>query len=255
MSLFLVVPFFNEAARWDEDYWASMVRDTDATFVFVNDGSTDDTGNVLASFASQHRVLTTHVERNAGKAEAVRHGWQEILRTYPREDIDALGFVDADGAFTSEDVSRLIHRANSSPTDPEAEAWWSSRVALAGRNIQRNMWRHYLGRGVATFLSWGEASIPYDTQSGLKIFQPNDFFLASIDVPFKTRWLFEMEILIRFAQLAGRPMNVWEMPLSTWIDVAGSKVTGHESVRVARELIRLKSLQRRGRRALLLKEQ
>jgi len=232
-----------------------MVSETDATYVFVDDGSTDDTRKILSTFASRQRALTTHMARNAGKAEAVRRGWQEILQTHDPKSISALGFIDADGAFSSVDVSRLIQLTDRAGPDPGAEAWWSSRVALAGRNIQRNIWRHYLGRGVATFLSWGEASIPYDTQSGLKLFEPNDVFIASIAEPFDTRWLFEMEILIRFAQRAGRPMNVWEMPLSAWIDISGSKVTRRESARVARELMRLKTLQRRGRRAFVLEDQ
>ena len=255
MSVFLVVPCLNEAGRWDEDYWGGMVTETDATYVFVDDGSTDDTRNILSTFASRCPALTIHMARNAGKAEAVRRGWQEILQTHDPKSISALGFIDADGAFSSVDVSRLIQLANRSGPNPGAEAWWSSRVALAGRNIQRNIWRHYLGRGVATFLSWGEPTIPYDTQSGLKLFRPNDFFLESINVPFQTRCLFEMEILIRFAQRAGRPMNVWEMPLSTWVDIAGSKVSGRESARIARELLLLKNLQRRGRRALVLEDQ
>jgi len=255
MTVFLVVPCFNEAGRWDEDYWSGMVTETDATYVFVDDGSTDDTRNILSTFASQHRALTAHMGRNAGKAEAVRLGWQEILQTEDAKSISALGFIDADGAFSPNDVSRLTQLTNRSGPDPGTEAWWSSRVALAGRNIQRNIWRHYLGRGVATFLSWGEATIPYDTQSGLKLFEPNDAFIASIREPFETRWLFELEILIRFAQLAGRPMNVWEMPLSTWIDIAGSKVSRRESARIARELMRLKTLQRRGRRALAGEDQ
>jgi len=246
MSVVFVVPCFNEAERWNDNYWATMVKETDATYLFVDDGSSDDTWEIVSAFTSRNRALSIYLPRNMGKAEAVRQGWQEILRTHDSRRISALGFMDADGAFAVKDVARLLDLVNTPPTDPSPEAWWSSRVALAGRNIQRNMWRHYVGRVVATYLSWGEPSIPYDTQSGLKLFECSTDFISVIRNPFVTRWLFEMEILIRFRQLVGRPMRVWEMPLLSWFDVAGSKVTRRESTRVARELLLLKRTQRRG---------
>ena len=247
MSVFLVVPCFNEADRWSEDYWANMVEQTNARYVFVDDGSSDETGTLLAEFANRHNVTFVRLATNGGKAEAVRQGWLEILKTMQINEVTALGFLDADGAFSVEDVSALIDLTNAPKESHSPDAWWSSRVALAGRNIQRNLWRHYLGRVVATYLSLGEPAIPYDTQAGLKLFRPSGTFTTIIQTPFATRWLFEVEILARFHEIARRPMSIWEMPLSSWLDVAGSKVTTRESIRIARELSRLKLIQRRGR--------
>lgn len=247
MSVFLVVPCFNEADRWSEGYWADMVSRTNADFVFVDDGSSDDTGELLADFADRLNTTFVRLANNGGKAEAVRQGWLEILKTQQINEVTALGFLDADGAFSAQDVSELIDLTTTQSEQNSPDAWWSSRVALAGRHIQRNLWRHYLGRVVATYLSLGEPAIPYDTQAGLKLFRPNDAFTEIIQLPFETRWLFEVEILARFSQVAGRPMNIWEMPLNSWVDIAGSKVTTRESIRIARELSRLKLIQRRGR--------
>ena len=247
MSAFLVVPCFNEADRWSEDYWADMVEQTNARYVFVDDGSSDETATLLADFANGHNATFVRLATNGGKAEAVRQGWLEILKTQQINEVTALGFLDADGAFSAQDVSTLIDLTNAPKESHSPDAWWSSRVALAGRNIQRNLWRHYLGRVVATYLSIGEPAIPYDTQAGLKLFRPSETFTMIIQLPFKTRWLFEVEILARFREVAGRPMNVWEMPLSSWVDVAGSKVTTRESIRIARDLSRLKLILRRGR--------
>ena len=247
MSVFLVVPCFNEADRWSEDYWAGMVERTNARYLFVDDGSSDETGKLLADFAYRHNTTLVKLTNNGGKAEAVRQGWLEILKTQQPEAVTAIGFVDADGAFSAQDVSELIDLTTTQSERKSPDAWWSSRVALAGRNIQRNLWRHYLGRVVATYLSLGEPAIPYDTQSGLKLFRPSAIFTTIIQAPFATRWLFEVEILARFRELAGRSMSVWEVPLNSWVDIAGSKVTMRESVRIARELSRLKLIQRRGR--------
>jgi glycosyltransferase involved in cell wall biosynthesis len=148
MSVFLVVPCFNEADRWSADYWANMVEQTNARYVFVDDGSSDETGTLLAEFANRHNVTFVRLATNGGKAEAVRQGWLEILKTIQINEVTALGFLDADGAFSAEDVSALIDLTNASKESHSPDAWWSSRVALAGRNIQRNLWRHYLGRVV-----------------------------------------------------------------------------------------------------------
>ena len=247
MSVFLVVPCFNEADRWSEDYWVGMVERTNARYVFVDDGSSDETGRLLADFAHSHNATLVKLTNNCGKAEAVRQGWLEILKTEQPDAVTAIGFVDADGAFSAQDVSDLIDLTHAPEESHSPDAWWSSRVALAGRDIQRNLWRHYLGRVVATYLSLGEPAIPYDTQAGLKLFRPSETFTEIIQLPFATRWLFEVEILARFREVAGRPMSIWEMPLNSWVDVAGSKVTTRESIRIARELSRLKLIQRRGR--------
>jgi hypothetical protein len=42
-------------------------------------------------------------------------------------------------------------------------------------------------------------------------------------------------------------MRVWEEPLQSWRDVAGSKVTGRESIRAIREIAAVKRLQRSSR--------
>lgn len=224
-----------------------MVSTTEAEFLFVDDGSTDGTRKILTEFSNRTGAHFHGLKSNVGKAEAVRQGWLEVLRTQDPDTMTAVGFVDADGAFAPEDVSDLIALTSDPTSRTRPDAWWSSRVALAGRNIQRDMRRHYLGRVVATYLSLGEPSIPYDTQSGLKLFDPSELFIQLVQIPFATRWLFEVEVMSRFRGLAGRPMRIWEMPLNYWVDVHGSKVTTRESIRIARELTRLKSIQRRSR--------
>jgi hypothetical protein len=117
-------------------------------------------------------------------------------------------------------------------------------VALAGRNIERRPSRHYIGRFVATFLSFGGHQIPYDTQSGLKLFKSVSDLWLTLENSFQTRWLFELELISNFRQCSGTPMSIWEMPLNHWIDIAGSKVNFRESIRILSELKRIKSLQK-----------
>lgn len=242
MTFGLVVPCFNETPRWRDDYWTDILQVAELRILFVDDGSSDATlaraEATVAGTASE--VLS--LSRNAGKAEAVRTGMQHLLKV---DDISAVGYLDADGAFNRRDIEELISVYRQKVMDGDFEAAWSSRVALAGRDIARSGSRHYIGRLVATFVSLGYGQIPYDTQSGYKLFQPSEQLMTCLAEPFRTRWLFELELLARWQGLTGSQLRVWEEPLQYWHDVPGSKITGKESVRVIKELLAVKREQRR----------
>ena len=61
MSVTLVVPCYNEAGRWQADYWRELVRPGDLDVLFVDDGSTDATRAVV-----QETVEETGEVRMAG---------------------------------------------------------------------------------------------------------------------------------------------------------------------------------------------
>lgn len=244
MTYLLVVPCFNEAHRWSGEYWAEMCSTADVHWLFVNDGSTDRTSEVLSALARHSNIDVLDLQVNVGKGEATRSGILWALNS-DRRSVQGVGFMDADGAFHRTDVERLAHRFAELMVESDIDAVWSSRVALAGRDIHRSQFRHYLGRAVATLLSVGAEALPYDTQSGLKFFRPSRELRACLEQPFSTRWLFEIEMLMRWKHITGQAMRVREEPLEFWQDVAGSKVTLGESKRIARELLRIKRLQRR----------
>lgn len=213
-------------------------------WIFVDDGSTDRTSVLCEAACARSSAHTLRMQRNSGKSEAVRAGLVHSLSDC--RDTDLVGFMDADGAFASGDVARLIAEAgNLLTTRREYDSLWSSRVALSGRNIERSAKRHYMGRIAATVLSWNSSGVPYDTQSGFKLFAPTDSFAATVSQRFQTRWLFEMEILVRFQLSTGRAMRVWEEPLYSWRDVPGSKVSAKEVLRIGREILKVKRLSRR----------
>jgi len=156
---------------------------------------------------------------------------------------DTLAFIDADGAFERADIERLLNLSRTKFTDGEWDAVWSSRVALAGRDIHRSPRRHYLGRVAATILFGSQIDVPYDTQSGLKAFRYSTDLRAILQSPFETRWLFEIEMLLRFQIDHGHHLRVWEEPLMHWSEVPGSKVAGRELLRASREIALVKKMQ------------
>lgn len=168
LQIAVLVPCFNEASRWQTEYWSELTSDADVTWVFVNDGSTDSTAQLLDEICkSKSHCSVLHLQRNLGKALAVRTGF---LHLFAMRRFDVVAFMDADGAFAREEFARLLRCAEEKLQLGEWDSVWTSRVALVGRDIQRSLLRHYLGRLVATFVSIGTDSLPYDTQSGLKFF-------------------------------------------------------------------------------------
>ena len=240
----LVVPCFNEEHRWRDEYWSDLTNTPGVQWLFVNDGSSDQTPEILRALAQSPNADFLDLPVNVGKGEATRSGMLWAL-DHDGGPFQAIGFMDADGAFRRSDVERLADAFTDFVAERDIDAVWSSRVALAGRDIRRSQVRHYLGRAVATILSVGADPLPYDTQSGLKLFRPSAELRACLDQPFSTRWLFEIEMLTRWKQSNGVSMRIREEPLEFWDDIPGSAITRRESARIARELWQVKRLQRR----------
>src|SRR5262245_45516448 len=72
----IVVPCHNEAKRLrTRDFREFVARHSDISFLFVNDGSTDNTATLLDEIASGPNYFSAiHLTHNSGKAEAVRQG-------------------------------------------------------------------------------------------------------------------------------------------------------------------------------------
>lgn len=254
MILF-VVPCYNEAARWNATYWKRIFQIEGAHWVFVDDGSTDDTASLARTASAEGPAEVISNETNTGKAESVRRGMLHALAcTSTARSISGVGFLDADGAFRPEEVERLIEVFRVRTRDHCYEAVWSSRVALSGHNIERSSARHYIGRGLSTLMSLGTLPLPYDTQSGLKLFTVTDDLRSVLHPPFRTRWLFELELLNRIVVKRHTPMRIWEEPITDWADVKGSRITIRESLRILGELLTVKREQRLVARHLAIQD-
>src|SRR6267154_3550294 len=100
----IVVPCYNEQARLPTgDFHSFVLGHPEVAFLCVNDGSTDGTEEVLralcGSAPSSLRSIT--LERNWGKAEAVRRGMLDALDV---PDVRYVGFWDADLATPLEAI-------------------------------------------------------------------------------------------------------------------------------------------------------
>jgi dolichyl-phosphate beta-glucosyltransferase len=235
VHLIVVVPCFNEEQRLPVDAFRSFALDgTRVEFLFVNDGSTDGTLPLLQSLAASDpaRFSLLSLERNSGKAEAVRRGILAALERRP----DYCGFWDADLATP---LGEITHFIKVFATRPEIEMVMAARVRLLGRSISRNPARHYFGRVGATLISSSLGLAVYDTQCGAKLFRAGSRIAELFDRPFLSRWIFDVEIIARLVRQRGRDAAakaIYELPIMVWRDVKGSKVRSTDFFRALKDL-------------------
>jgi len=234
----IVVPCFNEAQRLRADAFRDYcARDPDVDFLFVDDGSKDETLVRLRELerALAGRAAVLPLERNQGKAEAVRQG----MRAAFKSSAELVGYWDADLATPLDEIARFraVLAAN-----PNVELVLGARVQLLGRLVRRRPIRHYLGRIFATGVSLFLRLPIYDSQCGAKLMR-NEAALASLfDEPFCVNWTFDVELLARLVRLRGRAAAreaLYELPLERWEDVAGSKVAAGDFFVAFAEIARL----------------
>ncbi len=236
----VVIPCYNEQHRLRIDafeHFLRLDRHTNIYLLFVNDGSTDHTLAMLRDFCARFPGRTACLDQqpNRGKAEAVRLGMLHVIASGQSH---FTGFWDADLATPLEQIPDLLAYL---AENPRLNMVFGARVKLLGRNIQRRLLRHYLGRFFATTVSLLLQLPIYDTQCGAKLFRITPELIRVLDQPFHSRWIFDVEILARFLALRKgdrHPLRneIYEYPLPVWTDVAGSKVRSLDFFRAFAEL-------------------
>jgi glycosyltransferase involved in cell wall biosynthesis len=233
----IVVPCYNEAARLEVEAFRRFVAlGTKLRFLFVNDGSTDETEAVLQRLCkTEPNYFSLHsLPQNRGKAEAVRQGVLQAME----QGVDLVGYWDADLAAPLDAIPKFLAFFEENPT---VEIVLGARVRLLGRHIERQRLRHYLGRAFATVASLALDLAVYDTQCGAKLFRVNPATRRLFDEPFRTNWIFDVELLARFVRQRGATKQpaeegLYELPLDKWRDIRGSRVKAWDFGKAVMEL-------------------
>jgi len=237
----LVIPCYNEAERLDGAAIDAFLAEAPyVAMLFVDDGSTDDTAAVLARLAETHggRVESVRLGRNSGKAEAVRQG----LLAAAQRPAAYIGFWDADFSTPLAE----LHDFRACLLDrPEIEMVFGARVNLLGRDVRRNLIRHYVGRTFATLAAFVLGLGIYDTQCGAKLFRNTSNVLGLFAEPFISRWIFDVELIARLIRARGRTGEgaaadvICECPLHTWHEKRGSKLRFRDFLGMNFDLFRI----------------
>ncbi len=237
-ELALIVPCYNEAARLQPAAFLSFLATHPGLhFVFVDDGSRDGTGDVLERMraAAPDRVTTLRHVPNRGKGEAVRAGIVAAINQSPA----LVGFFDADLSTPLEAIDDFLAVLRARP---DVEFILGSRVLLMGRDVRRKASRHYLGRVFATAVSHALDLPVYDTQCGAKVLRVNAATATLFAAPFRSRWIFDVELIARYLRLpvdpgeTARRNRLYELVLPAWHDKPGSKLRWHDFARAMVDL-------------------
>jgi glycosyltransferase involved in cell wall biosynthesis len=161
--------------------------------IVVNDGSTDNTGEILKTFP---RITVINFETNRGKGSALREG----LRKAASEGFDYALTMDSDGQHFASDIPAFVKALEN---NPEA-------VIVGARNIRADGMpaKNTFANNFSNFWFKLETGISLpDTQSGFRLYP-----LAPVKNMkfFSSKYEFEVEILVRLA---------WKDIPVTWIPV------------------------------------
>lgn len=237
----IVVPCFNEEHRlMPGEFLKATSAHLWLHLLFVDDGSTDGTTALLRRLCQEdpEQISWLPLERNVGKAEAVRQG----LLTAVGSGAEIVGYWDADLSASLVEVERLVTELRCRG----AAMVLGSRVKLLGRRITRRPVRHYLGRIFATLASLALDLPVYDTQCGAKLFRNDPILGEILSEPFISRWVFDVEMIGRYKLYAlAHPAEldigraVIEYPLEEWTFSEGSRLTLADCVQAAADLARI----------------
>ncbi len=238
MKTCIIVPCYNEAQRLPVSDFQTYLRDNPGIHVcFVDDGSQDGTKAVLQGLetALPMQVTALILPQNLGKAGAVRAG----MLHKASDGYDCLGYLDADLATPLDAIQDL---ETILAAQPGLDLVMGSRIKFLGTDIQRDTFRHYTGRVIATFISNILRLPVYDSQCGAKLFRQR-VVAALFQESFLSPWLFDVELLARLIQMHGRQNllrgHVAEMPLRQWIEQHDSRVKMSYFFRLWYELYRI----------------
>jgi glycosyltransferase involved in cell wall biosynthesis len=237
INTLIAIPCYNEAKRLPVASYIDFISSReDIGFLFVNDGSKDNTIEILNEIVSKSR--NSHVldlKKNGGKAEAVRQG---LIYGFEHFNPKYIGFWDADLATPLNEIAHFCGLL----TDYEFNMVTGLRLMRLGAKVKRSQKRHYLGRIFASFASLLLKLPVYDTQCGAKMYEAKLVPLLFKD-PFISKWLFDVEILARYINNFGRNeaiLRIYEHPIYEWEDIGNSNLKMKDFFVAPLELLKIK---------------
>ena len=233
--LSVVVPAFEESAviASTVDALRSGLEETARSggieVIVVDDGSVDQTA-AWATIAGADRVI--RLDQHRGKGAAVRAGVQAASGS-------VIAFCDADLAYPPEQLLRLLEKI---------DAGWD--VAVGSRRhvdtvtlVRARRIREVSGRVFSAMTAAAVLGRAHDTQCGVKAFRAaaahEIFSRARID-----GFAFDVEV---FAIAAAQALSVAEVPVELSNSGASSVRIGRDTIRMLRDLVRIRWWSRRGR--------
>ncbi|WP_108804525.1 MULTISPECIES: response regulator [unclassified Aquimarina] len=230
----VVIPCYNEEKRLlSKEFIDFTNSNLGYHLCFVNDGSTDDTLNVLLELSKgrEDSISVYNCEKNGGKGEAVRQG---VLHLAKDKQLDYIGYLDADLSTDFRDFDDLVQTIATS----DFKIVSGSRMSRMGADITKESARKIISKTINLIIRNILGMSFNDTQCGAKIMD-KEVFNELFKDKFITRWLFDVEIFMRMRKFYGKKKAVsyiCEQPLKRWIHADGSKLSMKDSVKIVGQL-------------------
>jgi dolichyl-phosphate beta-glucosyltransferase len=226
----IVIPAFNESVRIRPTLHALLrhlqEQNWDAEILVVNDGSSDDTAQIVREFGKLHpQVLLVENPGNRGKGYSVRNGM-----LHARGDICL--FTDADLSSPISEAQKLFDAIASGADIAIGSRWLRTELQTERQPLYRQLFGRIFNLALRVVLSLRFA----DTQCGFKAFRRDAvqriFPLQKIE-----RWGFDPEILF-LARRAG--LRVEEVPV-IWAHSEGTRLNPfRDGMRMFVEVLRIR---------------
>lgn len=217
----IIIPCYNEANRLHLEVFLNFARQhPNISFVFIDDGSKDLTINLLcgAMAALPKQIDVLMMARNAGKAEAVRHGLKFAVKRGDKY----VGFLDADLATPLNAINDFISVVDRLDN---IDVVFGSRSGGLGRRVYRDLHRKLISLVCATMGRMATGLALKDTQCGAKLFRNTPHLKACLDAPFTAGWLFDVELFLRISNPNKKTRkNFFEYPVLEWTEIPGSNI-------------------------------
>jgi dolichyl-phosphate beta-glucosyltransferase len=206
----------------------------DVSVAVVDDGSGEGQAKWLRIYVDDLRKQFPHLQpahilgENGGKGHAVYEGWHALTT-----DEDWLGFVDADGAVSAEEVCKTLLATENATTGTVGT--YTVRTGENGTLVRR-VWRRSLSGWVFRRLVKALFQFPVpDTQCGCKFVKASAF--ASIFPKLtERRFCFDVELTHYLHKLG----SIQCIPIH-WTESPGSRLGLGSVFKMARSLCHLRS--------------
>lgn len=154
-NIAILIPAYNEGK-----YIKTVINkciNYNLDIIIVNDGSTDNTGEILKEFKSENKIIVINHDINKGKGEALKTGFNYIINNK----YSGVITIDADGQHDTNEIQNFLNEIKNNNPD-----------LIIGSRFQNTKGMPFIRKFVNYFTSWIISYIAgkkiEDVQSGFR---------------------------------------------------------------------------------------
>jgi len=210
---YILLPCYNEALNLKPliKKLSDIFKDDDYEIVAVNDGSVDNTLDVLKKLSEQFPITIINHKSNLGLHMALKNGIKYIVNMSNSDD-DIIITMDADNTHDPKYITQMIEKIRNG-----YDIVVASRYIDGGKQINVPAYRVFLSIGINTILR-GISRVPVrDQTTGYRAYRVGILknMINNLGDNFITSKGFEVavELLIKSYRYGGRNVKVAEVPI------------------------------------------